>query len=220
MERNIVLCKLIGSNDLERQEGQKVDWIGWITVSTNKVSLPPSRPACCLWRNCPRRSHTLKRMYSPCVGISILWVRGKHSSAQEGGYSGYTQWATLQFCLHDHGEDMMKGDGKSTLTLEACVCEWKGKPITKQCSSRKMASLVSSVQFPSRQEGLVLFLILIKRDFWFVFASRVFVFNEYCDQDLEGSCRQPGGAKGQPGLLDCVYLMAWHSSPTGMNTRL
>lgn len=91
-------------------------------------------------------SHSLKKTYSPCVGIRILRIRSKHSSAQERQYNGYTPWRTLWFYLHDHGEDMMKGDGKSTLTLEARVRELQGKPITKQCYSRKIAALVSSVQ--------------------------------------------------------------------------
>lgn len=151
-------------------EGQKVDWIVWISLSVQIKSLflPPGM--CCQWRNCSRGSHILKRMYSLRVGISILWIKNKHSSAQERGYSGYTPWATLWFCLHDHGEEMMKGYGTCTLTLEAWVHELQGKPITKQSSPRKITALVSIVQFPNKQEGLVLILILIKRDFWFAFT--------------------------------------------------
>lgn len=49
-------------------------------------------------------------------------MRSKHSSAQERGYSGYTPWASLWLCLHDHGEDMMNG-GENLLTLDAWVHE-------------------------------------------------------------------------------------------------
>ena len=79
-------------------------------------------------------------------------IRSKRSSAQERGYSGYTSQATLWFYLHDHREDMRKWDGKSTLTLEARVCELQGKTITKGGSSRKIAAPVSSGKFP-RQSG-------------------------------------------------------------------
>lgn len=54
---------------------------------------------------------------------------------------------------------------ENLLILEAWVHELQGKPTTKQCSSRKIGVLVSNLQFPNRQEGLVLFLILIKRGF-------------------------------------------------------
>lgn len=92
-------------------------------------------------------SHSLKKTYSPLVEISTLRIRSKHSSAQERQYNGYTPWPTLWFYLYDHaGEDMTKGDEKSTLTLEARVCELQGKPTIKQCYSRKIAALVSSVQ--------------------------------------------------------------------------
>lgn len=57
---------------------------------------------------------------------------------------------------------MMKGYGTCTLTLEAWVHKLQGKPITKQSSPRKITALVSIVQFPNKQEGLVLILILIE----------------------------------------------------------
>ncbi|KAK4816511.1 hypothetical protein QYF61_017611 [Mycteria americana] len=90
------------------------------------------------------------------VWRSISATRNKHSSAQEGGYSGYTPRGTLWFYLRDHGEDMKKWDGKSTSTLEARVRELQGKTITQGGSSRKIAVPVSSGQFPrqSRRAGL------------------------------------------------------------------
>ncbi|XP_074696051.1 E3 ubiquitin-protein ligase AMFR isoform X2 [Strix aluco] len=86
--------------------------------------------------------------YSSPVRTSTSAVRSKRSSALERGYSGYTSRATLWFYLRDHGEDMRKWDGKSTLTLEARVRELQGKTITKGGSSRKIAAPASSGQFP------------------------------------------------------------------------
>uniref|UniRef100_A0A8C0FKI1 E3 ubiquitin-protein ligase AMFR n=1 Tax=Bubo bubo TaxID=30461 RepID=A0A8C0FKI1_BUBBB len=86
--------------------------------------------------------------YSSPVGTSTSAVRSKRSSALERGYSGYTSRATLWFYLRDHGEDMRKWDGKSTLTLEARVRELQGRTITKGGSSRKIAAPASSGQFP------------------------------------------------------------------------
>lgn len=52
-------------------KGQKaksgLNWLG-NSVSTEKVSLPFG-PECCLWRNCLRGSHIVKRMYSSDIGI-------------------------------------------------------------------------------------------------------------------------------------------------------
>ncbi|KAK4829624.1 LOW QUALITY PROTEIN: hypothetical protein QYF61_005751 [Mycteria americana] len=74
------------------------------------------------------------------------------SSAQERGYSGCTPRATLWFYLHDHGKNMRKWDGKSALTLEARVCELQGKTITQGSSSSKIATPVSSGQFPRQSK--------------------------------------------------------------------
>jgi len=57
--------------------------------------------------------------YSPPVWASVSAVRGKHSSAQEREYRGYTPRGTLWFYLCDHGEDMRKWNGKPTSNLEA-----------------------------------------------------------------------------------------------------
>jgi len=92
--------------------------------------------------------------YSPSVRDSISAIRGKHSSAQERQYRGYTPRGTLWFYLRDHGEDMRKWDGKPTSSLEARVCELQGKAITK--GIRKNATPVSSSQLfrPGRQFDL------------------------------------------------------------------
>lgn len=71
---------------------------------------------------------------------------------------------------------MMNG-GENLLTLDPWVHELQGKPNTKQCSSRKIA--VSSMQFPNRQEGLVLFLILIETSDSYLQEEN----NEYYDQE-------------------------------------
>ncbi|XP_026712425.1 E3 ubiquitin-protein ligase AMFR isoform X1 [Athene cunicularia] len=94
--------------------------------------------------------------YSPPVRTRTSAVRSKRSSALERGYRGYMSRATLWFYLRDHGEDMRKWDGKSTVTLEARVRELQGKPITKGNSSRKIVASASSRQFPrqSRRANL------------------------------------------------------------------
>lgn len=78
---------------------------------------------------------------------SISAIRSNHSSVHER-YSGYTLHSTLWFYLCDHGEEMRKQDGKSILTLKTWVHELQGKPSEKGGSSRKIAALVSSRQFP------------------------------------------------------------------------
>ena len=94
--------------------------------------------------------------YCPLVRASISAIKGKRSSAQRRGYSGYTLRGTLWFSLCDHGEDMRKWDGKPTSTLEARVRELQGKTITKGDSVRKNAAPVSSSQLsrPGRQFDL------------------------------------------------------------------
>jgi len=88
--------------------------------------------------------------YSLPVQASVSAIRSKHSSVQEREYRGYTPPGTLWFYLHDHGEDMRKWDGKPTSSLEARVCELRGKTLTKGDSVRKNAAPVSSSQL-SRQ---------------------------------------------------------------------
>ncbi|KAK4810453.1 LOW QUALITY PROTEIN: hypothetical protein QYF61_004233, partial [Mycteria americana] len=83
---------------------------------------------------------------------SISAIRSQRSSAQGRGYRGYTPQGTLWFYLCDHGEDMRKWDGKPTSTLEARVREVQGKTITQGGSSRKIAALVSSGQFPRQSK--------------------------------------------------------------------
>ena len=85
--------------------------------------------------------------YSSLVWASFSAIRGK-----EMEYRGYTPQGTLWFYLCDHGEDMRKGDGKPTSTLEARVRELRGKTITKGDSVRKNAAPVSSSQL-SRPGG-------------------------------------------------------------------
>jgi len=91
--------------------------------------------------------------YSPHLRARISAIRGKHFSAQEREYRGYTPRGTLWFYLRDHGEDMRKWDGKPTSSLEARVRELRGKAVTKGDSVRKNASPVSSSQLsrPGRQ---------------------------------------------------------------------
>jgi len=88
--------------------------------------------------------------YSPPVKNSVSAIRGKRFSAQERGYRDYIPWGTLWFYLYDHREDMRKWDGKPSSSLEARVCELRGKTVTKGDSSRKNAAPVSSDQL-SRQ---------------------------------------------------------------------
>ena len=90
-----------------------------------------------------------------CTG-SVSAIRGKRSSAQEREYRGYTPRGTLWFYLRDHREDMRKWDGKPTSTLEARVCELRGKTIKKADSARKNAVPLSSSQLsrPGRQFDL------------------------------------------------------------------
>jgi len=57
--------------------------------------------------------------YSPPVQASVSASRGKRFSAQEREYRGYTPRGTLWFYLRDHGENMRRGDGKPTSSLEA-----------------------------------------------------------------------------------------------------
>ncbi|KAK4811303.1 hypothetical protein QYF61_023355 [Mycteria americana] len=90
--------------------------------------------------------------YSPPIRTSVSAIRSQRSSAQGRGYRGYTPRGTLWFYLRDHGEDMRKWDGKPTSTLEARVRELQGKTVTKGGSSRKIAALVSSGQFPRQSK--------------------------------------------------------------------
>jgi len=94
--------------------------------------------------------------YSPPVQACISAIRGKHFSAQEREYRGYTTRGTLWFYLCDHGEDMRKWDGKPTSRLEARVRKLRCKAITKEDSVRKSAAPVSSSQLsrPGRQFDL------------------------------------------------------------------
>ncbi|KAK4810737.1 hypothetical protein QYF61_007711 [Mycteria americana] len=71
---------------------------------------------------------------------------------EKRGFRGHTPRGTLWFYLRDHGEDMRKWDGKPTSTLEARVHELQGKTIAKGGSSRKIAALVSSGQFPRQSK--------------------------------------------------------------------
>ena len=91
----------------------------------------------------------------PPVWISIAATRNKRPSAQERGDRRYTPQGTLWSYLREHGEDMMKWDGKPTSVLDARVCELQGKTITNECSSRKMAAPVSGGQCErcARQSG-------------------------------------------------------------------
>jgi len=84
--------------------------------------------------------------YSPPVRASVSAIRGKRFSAQEREYRGYTPRGTLWFYLRDHREDMRKWDGKPSSSLEARVCELRGKTINKGDSVRKNAAPVSSSQ--------------------------------------------------------------------------
>ena len=84
------------------------------------------------------------RSYSPPVRTSITAIRSKHSSAQEREHRRYTPRGTLWFYLRDHGEDMRKWDGKPTSVLDAWVRELRGKTITNEGSSRKIAASASS----------------------------------------------------------------------------
>ena len=59
-----------------------------------------------------------------------------------------THHGLLWLHLCDHEEVMRKWDGKSTLTLEAQVCELQEKIITKGGSFRGIAAPVSSGQVP------------------------------------------------------------------------
>ncbi|KAK4806844.1 LOW QUALITY PROTEIN: hypothetical protein QYF61_012565 [Mycteria americana] len=121
--------------------------------------------------------------YSPPIRTSVSAIRSQRSSAQGRGYRWYTPRGTLWFYLRDHGEDMRKWDGKPTSTLEARVRELQGKTITKGGSSRKIAALVSSGQFPrqSRRADLT-------PDFNEGTPDSYIqeVVNEYCDQDKGG----------------------------------
>ncbi|KAK4814464.1 hypothetical protein QYF61_018982 [Mycteria americana] len=90
--------------------------------------------------------------YSPPIRTSVSAIRSQRSSAQERGHRRYTPRGTLWFYLCDHREDMRRWDGKPTSTLEARVCELQGKTITKGGSSRKIAALVSSGQFPRQSK--------------------------------------------------------------------
>jgi len=94
--------------------------------------------------------------YSPPVRASISAIRGKHFSDQERGYRGYTPQGTLWFYPRDHREDMRKGDGKPTSSLEARVRELQGKTITKGDFARKNAAPLFSSQLsrPGRQFDL------------------------------------------------------------------
>lgn len=89
--------------------------------------------------------------YSPSVWTSVSAIITKCSSTWGRKQSIYSPCATLWFNLCDHGEDIKKRNGKSTLTLEAHTLEgmWVASKTTeKGCSSRKMATSVSSRQFP------------------------------------------------------------------------
>ncbi|KAK4828031.1 hypothetical protein QYF61_022808 [Mycteria americana] len=132
------------------------------------------------------------RFFSPPVWTSISAIRSQHSSAQERGYRGYTPQGTLWFFLHDHGEDMRKWDGKSTLTLEARVRELQGKKITKGGSSRKIAAPVDSS--PDRVEGLILLLMLMKE-----LLTHIYKKWEY---------KAPVDTGAQCGLMPSSYIRA------------
>jgi len=84
------------------------------------------------------------------VWASVSAFRGKPFSAQEREYRGYTLRGTLWFYLRDHREDMRNWDGKPTSSLEAQVCELRGKTITKGDSVWKNVAPVSSSQLSKR----------------------------------------------------------------------
>jgi len=142
-----------------------VNWKGEEALTVNEVAVQ-------LWQNeesisfslvsaMEKLSQKVQRLkesmsYCPLVRASISAIKGKRSSAQRRGYSGYTLRGTLWFSLCDHGEDMRKWDGKPTSTLEARVRELQGKTITKGDSVRKNATPASSSQLsrPGRQIDL------------------------------------------------------------------
>ncbi|KAK4811066.1 hypothetical protein QYF61_016352 [Mycteria americana] len=155
----LLRCWDSGASSLEL-EGKEPKQLGSLSREGDiDKAIGKGAPALSLWRRLlsamkERSSDSKKidRSYFPPVQTSISAIRSQHSSAQESGYRGYTQWGTLWFYLRDHGEDMRKWDGKPTSTLEARVRELQGKTIPKGSSSRKIAAPVSSGQFPRQRK--------------------------------------------------------------------
>lgn len=96
---------------------------------------------------------------------------------------------------------MRKQDGKSTLNLEAQVCELQGKTITNKVSFRKVAASVSSGQVPrqSRRDDLTSDPMVVISELYLQELS-----NKYYDKD------QKGPASSQVEERDnCIYWTLW-----------
>lgn len=78
-----------------------------------------------------------------------------------GGGNIYSPCATLWFYLCEHGEDISKRNGKSTLTLEVWVYELQVKQLKKAGLPGKWPLQFPAGSFPDREDGLISFLTLI-----------------------------------------------------------
>jgi len=106
-------------------KGEEAPTVDEVAVRLQQYEESPSSSLVSAVQKLAREVQQIKEnlSYSPPVRASISAVRGKHSSAQEREYRGYTSWGTLWFYLRVHGEDMRKWDGKSTRSLKARVRE-------------------------------------------------------------------------------------------------
>lgn len=124
-------------------------WINSL-MNSSKISLSFSLRACV--SAVEKHSEVAQQLKGNKSSVLSAWTsisdtRSKHFLIQDRRYIGYTPRANRWSYLHGHGEDMRKWDGKLTWSLEVWICELRGKAITKESSSWKMTTSVSSGQF-------------------------------------------------------------------------
>lgn len=160
MEHTIVVCQVLGSNDLKDGEEHMVDALAsqlWHYKENLSSSLGDCLSA---MEKLSQETHQLieDMSYSPCVQTVVSAIRSKRSSAQERGHCAYTSCATPWIYLRDHTEDMRTWDGKFTSTLEAWVCELQGKTMENGVLPGKWLLQFLLGRYPENVDGLSLLL--------------------------------------------------------------